>query len=121
MQRRAARGQQLAAARELERVVGVAPVGGATAPRNHTLGSQLSEVVGDQALGLFDQVAQLANAAIAARELDQQLPAERIRRQREKGGRGLRATRRIYGHAERIHQFRLMQYPLFRPVQVALR
>ena len=80
MQRPAARRQQLAAPREVEHVVRVTPVGGATAARNDALGAELAEVVGDQVLGRIEQAAQLANAAVAARELDQQSPAERIGR-----------------------------------------
>ena len=81
MQCPAARRQQLAAAREVEHVVAVAPVGGAAAARNHALGAQLAEVVGDQILGRFERAAQLANATIAARELAQQSPTEGIGRQ----------------------------------------
>ena len=81
MQRRAGARQQLAAARQIEHVVGVAAVGGAAARRDQAAVAQLAQVVGDQALAPARQLAQLAHAPIAARQLAQQPPAQRVPRQ----------------------------------------
>jgi hypothetical protein len=92
MQGRAACRKQIATAREVERVVGVASVGRAAVARDNSLGSQPAEMVRDQALRPLDQPTQLANASVAARELAQQPPAERIGRQPQEAGRRLPVT-----------------------------
>ena len=78
MQRAAGRRQQLPAARQVEAVVGVAPIGRAAPHRHQPLGPQPPQVVGDQALRSSDQGAQLAHLSIAAPELAQQPPAQRV-------------------------------------------
>ncbi len=81
VQRRAGARQQLAAARQVEDVVGVAAVGGAAPHRDKATVAQLAQVVGDQALAPARQRAQLADAPIAARQLAQQPPPQRVPRQ----------------------------------------
>ena len=71
-------GEQLTAARQLEHVVGVAAVGGAAARRDEAAVAQLAQVVRDEALAPAGQLAQLADAPIAARQLAQQPPAQRM-------------------------------------------
>jgi hypothetical protein len=81
MQRGAGARQQLSAARQIEDVVAVAAVGGAATHRNQATVAQLAQVVGDQALAPARQLAQLAHAPIAARQLAQQPPPQRVPRQ----------------------------------------
>ena len=78
MQRGAGADEQLTAAPELEHVVGVTAVGEAAARRDDSGVAQLAQVVGDQALALPCQFAQLANAPITARQFAQQPPAQRV-------------------------------------------
>ena len=87
VQRHAGARQQLAAARQIEDVVGVAAVGGAAAHRDKTTVAQLAQVVGDQALAPARQLAQLADPPIAARQLAQQPPPQRVPRQPQETGR----------------------------------
>ena len=64
--------------RELEHVVGVAAVGEAATGRDQPPIAQLAQVVGDQALPVTGELAQLAHAPIAARQLAQQPPPQRV-------------------------------------------
>ena len=67
--------QQFSAAGHIDPVVGVAAVGGAP-PRRHQAGpAQLAEMVGDQVLLLATQLGELTHSAVAAGQLDEQLPA----------------------------------------------
>ena len=75
---RAGAGQQLAAAREVERVVGVAAVGRAAARRHEAAVAELAQVVRDQVLRLADQRASARHPAVAAGQLAQQPPAQRV-------------------------------------------
>ena len=84
VQRDAGAREQLAAAREIEHVVGVAAVGGAATQRDQPTVAQPAQVVGDQALAPARQLAQLAHAAIAARQLAQQPPPQRVPRELQK-------------------------------------
>ena len=84
MQRGAGADEQLTAARQLEHVVGVTAVGEAAARRDHSAVAQLAQVVGDQALALPGQLAQLADTPIAARQFAQQPPAQRVAREPQK-------------------------------------
>ena len=88
-----------ATALELEHVVGVAPVGGAPPRRHQPAVAQPPEVVRDEALPPPGELAQLADAQIALRELAQQLPAQWM------PGEPQERRRR---HAATIHQSRLM-------------
>ena len=94
MQRGAGAREQLTAAREIEHVVGVAAVGEAAARRDQPAVAQLAQVVGDQALSLAGQLAQLADAAIAVRKLAQQSPTQRVTGQSEKARRRRVCSRR---------------------------
>jgi len=78
MQRRAGACQQFATTSELEQVVGSAPVGGAASPRHDAVGSQPTEVIGDEVLWQLQPRAQFADAAVAARKLAQQSPPDRM-------------------------------------------
>ena len=81
MQRRARAGEQLAAAGEIEHVVRVAAVGQAAARRDQAAVAQAAQVVGDEVLALVGQRTQLPDAPVAARQLAQQPPAQRMARQ----------------------------------------
>jgi hypothetical protein len=72
------------AARQIKDVVGVAAVGGAATRRHKATVAQLAQVIGDQALVPARQFAELADPTIAARQLAQQLPPQRMRRQPHK-------------------------------------
>ena len=78
MQRGAGPDEEVAAARQVESVVGVAAVRGAAAGRDQSCVAQLAEVVRDQVLGLAGERGQLADPAVAAGELPQQEPPLRI-------------------------------------------
>jgi hypothetical protein len=81
MQRRASRGQQFAAAREVDGVVGV-PAIGRTAPRRHQPARpEPGQMVRDQALRLAEEGLQLADLPVAARKLAEQSPPNRMPRQ----------------------------------------
>ena len=67
VQRRAGTREQLATAHQIQYVVGVATVGQTATRRNQPAAAQLTQVIGDQALGLARQLAQLADPPIAAR------------------------------------------------------
>ena len=69
---------ELAAAGQLDPVVGV-PAVGRTAPRGHQAArAELPEVVGDQALRLPEQPGELADLPVGAGQLGQQPPAHRM-------------------------------------------
>ena len=78
MQRRAGADEQLTAVRQLEHVIGVAAVGEAASRGDQSPVAQPAQVVGDQALPVPGELAQLADAPIAARQLAQQPPAQRV-------------------------------------------
>ena len=84
MQRGAGADEQLTAARQLEHVISVTAVGVAAARRDHSAVAQLAQVVGDQALALPGQLAELADTPIAARQFGQQPPAQRVAGEAEK-------------------------------------
>src|SRR6516164_9776884 len=86
MQRAAGTLQQRAAPREIDRVVAVAPVGGAATRAHELAGAELAEVIGDEALALADQLRELTNRAVAADELTEQVPPDRVRNEREDRG-----------------------------------
>src|SRR5918995_6055 len=71
----------LAALRQLEDVVAVAPVGRAATHRDETAVAQLAQVVGDEALAPARERAQLADPPVAAPQLAQQPPPQRVPRQ----------------------------------------
>ncbi len=88
VERAAGPGEQLTAAREVNAVVGVAAVEGAAAHRHEAAGAEAAEVVGDEILRLAEHVRELADLAVAAGELAEELPAERVSGELEEGGRG---------------------------------
>jgi hypothetical protein len=100
--------EQLPAAREVEAVVAVAAVERAL-PYEHEVGlAQLAKVVRDERLRLLDRPGQLAYATVAARELTEQSPPQRVRRQSKHGGRlGLERDR--VSHNLDIHQIVFMK------------
>ncbi len=69
--------------RELEHVIGVAAVGEAASGGDQSSIAQPAQVVGDQALPVTGELAQLAHAPIAARQLAQEPPAQRVPGQAE--------------------------------------
>src|SRR3954468_7506673 len=71
VQRNTGARQQLAAPGEIQDVVRVAAVRGAATHRNEATVAELAQVVGNQALLLADQLAELAYTAIAVGELAQ--------------------------------------------------
>ena len=71
-------GQPLAAAGQLDAVVGVPAVGRTAARRHQAARAELAQVVGDQALRLAQPPRQLADLAIGAGQLGQQPPAQRM-------------------------------------------
>lgn len=75
MQRRTGCPEQLATVEEVQPVVGVPTVGRASAGGNEAGVAQLSQVVGDEVLGLSEQLRQLTYPPIAAGQLRKQLPA----------------------------------------------
>ena len=87
MQRHRGPGQKLAAALEIADVVGVAAVRRAATPEHHPLRAQPTQVIGDQALRLPHQRAQLPDPPIAVRQLGQQPPPQRMTHQSEKARR----------------------------------
>ena len=75
--------EEVPAAKQIGRVVDVATVGRASAGADDAGVSELRQVVGDQVLRLPDELHELADTAIAAAELDDQLPSQRIAEQPE--------------------------------------
>jgi hypothetical protein len=84
VQRGAGADEQLTAARQLEDVVGVAAVGEAATGRDQSAVAQLAQVVGDEVLSLIGELAQLADPPVAARQLAQQPPTQRVASQPQK-------------------------------------
>jgi len=87
MQDTTALGEKLLAAPEVEPVVRLARVERAAPPLDHPIGLQTPEVVGDQRLRVPEPIAELAHAAIAPCELDQDPPSQRMRCQLQEAGR----------------------------------
>jgi len=75
--------EEVAAAEQIGPVVDVATVSGASAGADDAGVSELRQVVGDQVLRLPDELHELANSAVAATELDDELPSQRIAEQPE--------------------------------------
>src|SRR5215211_4603039 len=86
--------QELAATRQIEHVVAVAAVSGAAALRDKALVAQLTQVVRDQALAPPRRRAELAHTPIAARQLAQEPPPQRMPRQPQKPRRRVLAMSR---------------------------
>ena len=84
MQRGRGVGEQLPARDQIEAVVGVAPVRGAPPHGHQPAATQLAQVVRRQALPLADQRRELTDLPIAARQLAQQPPPQRVSRQPQK-------------------------------------
>ena len=84
MQRGPGADEQRTAARQLEDVVRVAAVGDAATGRDQAAVAQLAQVVGDEALALIGERAQLADPPVAARQLAQQPPTQRVAGQPQK-------------------------------------
>jgi hypothetical protein len=78
MERGSSLGKQLAAAGEVEAVVGVAAVEGAAPGRNESPRSEPPQVVRNETLRLLERRHQLAHATVAARELAHQAPPQRV-------------------------------------------
>jgi hypothetical protein len=72
------RTQQFGETGDVALVVGVASVGRALPGRYEAPGPQLAKVIRHQALGLADQLAELADTSIAPTELVQELPPQRV-------------------------------------------
>ena len=79
--------QQLAAPCQVDAVVGVPPVSRAAPGGDQPAAPELTEVVGDQALWLAEQVGELADLPVAAGQFGQQPPAQRMPGQPEEPGR----------------------------------
>ena len=72
---------------EVDRVVGVATVGGAATREHESTVAELAEVIRHEALRLVDELGELRHGAVAADQLAQQPPANRVRGQPHEGGR----------------------------------
>jgi hypothetical protein len=81
MQRFARASEELRAARKVDRVVRVAAIGRATTHRDQFPVPELAEVIRDEALRLTEHGGQLAHGAVAACELPEQPPADRVPRE----------------------------------------
>jgi hypothetical protein len=86
VQRLAGRREQRATAREVEAVVRLAAVGRAAPRRDEAVGSQARQVVGDEALRSADEPGELADLAVAARQLGEEPPAQRVTREAQEAG-----------------------------------
>ena len=75
--------EKVPAAEQIGPVVDVATVSRASAGADDAGMAELSQVVGDQVLRLPDELHELADTAIAATELADQLPSQRIAEQPE--------------------------------------
>ena len=95
MEREPGFAEQVAAAEQIGPVVDVAAVGRASAGADDAGVPELRQVVGDEVLRLPDELHELADPAIAAPELDDQLPAQRIAEQPEDLRRRCRSHSRI--------------------------
>ena len=83
MQRAPGFAEKVPAAEQIGPVVDVAAVSRAAAGADDAGVSELRQVVRDQVLRLPDVLHELADAAIASTELDDQLPSQRIAEQPE--------------------------------------
>ena len=83
MEREPGFAEKVATAEQIGLVVDVAAVGRASAGADDAGVPELRQVVGDHVLRLPDELHELADTAIAATELDDQLPAQRIAEQSE--------------------------------------
>jgi len=72
---------------EIDGVVRVAPVRRATAREHESSVAKLAEVIGDETLGLIDELGQFRHGPVAADQLAQQSPANVVRSQPHEGGR----------------------------------
>ena len=79
MQRRAGSLQLFSARREMDGVVAVASIGRAATRAHEPAVAELAQVVRHETLLLADERRQLANRAVAVRELAQQPPPQRMR------------------------------------------
>jgi hypothetical protein len=84
--------QEVTAPHQVGAVVHVATVGGAPAGAHDARVPQLRQVVRDEVLRLADEVDELAHATVAATELADELPAQRIGQETE----DLRRLRRLH-------------------------
>ena len=101
MQRTAGGLERLATGHQVDRVVAVAAVRRTTTRRHQPTITQQTQVVRHQALRLIDQHHQLPNGPIAAHQLSQQPPAQRMRRQTDERR---RVTGRRTGFEARRHR-----------------
>ena len=83
MEREPGFAEKVPAAEQIGPVVDVAPVGRASAGADDAGVPELRQVVGDEVLRLPDQLHELADTTIAATELADQLPSQRIAEQPE--------------------------------------
>ena len=83
MEREPGFAEEVPAAEQVGPVVDVATVGRASAGADDAGAPELRQVVGDQVLRLPDELHELADTAIAATELADQLPSQRIAEQPE--------------------------------------
>src|SRR5215469_5165688 len=90
--------QQLAAAIELEQIVGITPVSRTSPARHDSLGPKPTEVVGDEILRQLQTGAQLTDPPIAVGQLAQQPPPDRVPREPKKARRSGPCRRRLNGH-----------------------
>jgi hypothetical protein len=70
--------QQLSTTADVDAVVGVAPISRAVPGRHQAHCAQLTQVIRDETLGLANQLAEVADTSVAASELAQQSPTQRI-------------------------------------------
>ncbi len=96
-------GQELGAAGQVDAVIGVPAVGRAAPGGHQPARLELAEVVGNQALRLAEQTGELADLPVAAPQLGQQLPAQRMSGQPQEPRRGLAWC---FGHPPTIDQTR---------------
>ena len=111
MQRALALASKLSAAHQLQHVVRVTAVGEAAPRRHQTAVAQLTQVIRDEALTLPSQLAQLTDTPIAARELAQQPPAQRMARKPQKRRRAVCLDSAHHNPRRRLHQAGLMRLP----------
>jgi hypothetical protein len=81
----AATRESFSTAREVDAVVGIAAVGGAFSHGDEVRRAEAGEVVGDEALGLADDIGELADVAVTPGELREQAPTEGVASKLEKG------------------------------------
>ena len=78
MEREPGSAEQVATAEQIDPVVDVAAVGRASACVDDADPSEFAQVVGDEVLGLFDELHELSDPTVAATELTHQLPTQRM-------------------------------------------